>query len=143
MNIASFFFNIGLIDIDTCHSQKLLIMASFSDSTYWRARLNTIVNLFNDQIYHNGIAKCLLTTEGLPVVPALLVISATLSEPSNKSVVSSCIRIHNANVVLFGLYWSPARVLRSGAFLNSVAFTYLPTYFSISMLHLHVRMHIT
>lgn len=33
------------------------IMASFSDSTYWRERLNTITNLFNDERYHECISE--------------------------------------------------------------------------------------
>ncbi|KEQ72124.1 hypothetical protein M436DRAFT_83025 [Aureobasidium namibiae CBS 147.97] len=32
-------------------------MASFFDSTYWRERLNTITNLFNDERNHECIAE--------------------------------------------------------------------------------------
>jgi hypothetical protein len=48
--------------------KHLLIMSSFADSNYWRERLNTITNLFNEERYHDCIAelKLLLTYHELP-----------------------------------------------------------------------------
>lgn len=44
-------------------------MASFSDSTYWRERLNTITKLFNDERYNDCIAELELMLKYVELPP--------------------------------------------------------------------------